>query len=251
MGDADDHHSAIETKITETFHDNDSSSSEDENGKNKNNNVEKLKANVYRIFSREKPLHIVLGGGKAADIFLWRQKKVTAGLVGLVTAVWVLFELLQYHLLTLVCHLLLLGLAFSFLWSRASSFINNKSPPPIPDVFLPEDIVLQVAAAFRIETNRAFFVLREIALGKDLKKFIGVISGLWIISVLGSSFSFLTLFYIAFMLLHTVPFLYERYEDQVDAFAEKAEAEIKKQYAVFEAKVLSKVPIGPLKGKVA
>lgn len=54
-----------------------------------------------------------------------------------------------------------------------------------------------------------------------------------------------------FILLHTVPYLYDRYEDKVDAFGEKAEAEIKKQYAVFSVKVLSKVPVGALKAKFA
>lgn len=53
----------------------------------------------------------------------------------------------------------------------------------------------------------------------------------------------------AFVLLHTVPVLYEKYEDQVDSFAEKATAEFKKQYAVFDAKVLSKIPKGPLKDR--
>ncbi|KAA8519463.1 hypothetical protein F0562_013719 [Nyssa sinensis] len=48
---------------------------------------------------------------------------------------------------------------------------------------------------------------------------------------------------------HTVYVVYEKYEDKVDSFAEKAEAEIKKQYAVFDAKVLSKIPKGPLKAK--
>jgi len=56
-------------------------------------------------------------------------------------------------------------------------------------------------------------------------------------------------FQTAFVLLHTVPVFYEKYEDQVDAFAEKAMIEIKKQYAVFDAKVLSKIPRGPLKDK--
>lgn len=51
------------------------------------------------------------------------------------------------------------------------------------------------------------------------------------------------------MLLHTVPVFYEKYEDHVDKFAEKATIEIKKQYAVFDAKVLSKIPKGPLKEK--
>lgn len=44
--------------------------------------------------------------------------------------------------------------------------------------------------------------------------------------------------------------LYEKYEDQVDAFSEKAMIELKKQYAVFDEKVLSKIPKG-LKNKKA
>lgn len=53
----------------------------------------------------------------------------------------------------------------------------------------------------------------------------------------------------AVVVLFTVPVLYEKYEDKVDPFAEKMMVEIKKQYAVFDAKVLSKIPRGPLKGK--
>lgn len=53
----------------------------------------------------------------------------------------------------------------------------------------------------------------------------------------------------AFVTLHTVPVLYEKYEDKVDAFAEKAESEFKKHYAVIHAKYLSKIPKGPLKDK--
>lgn len=51
------------------------------------------------------------------------------------------------------------------------------------------------------------------------------------------------------VVLHTVPVLYEKYEDQIDSFAEKALHELKKQYAVFDAKVLSKIPRGPLRDK--
>lgn len=56
-------------------------------------------------------------------------------------------------------------------------------------------------------------------------------------------------YFTAFVLLHTLPAFYEKYEVQVDSFAEKAHAEIKKQYAVFDAKVLRKIPKGPLKDK--
>lgn len=46
-----------------------------------------------------------------------------------------------------------------------------------------------------------------------------------------------------------MPLIYDKYEDEVDSFADKALAELKKQYAVFDAKVLSKIPRGPLKDK--
>lgn len=207
-----------------------------------------MKNKIYRLFGREKPVHKVFGGGKPADVFLWRNKKISAGVLGSATAMWVLFELLEYHLLTLVCHILILSLAVLFLWSNASTFIN-KSRPHIPEFHIPEEPVLQVAAALRIEINNVFAFLRDIASGRDLKKFLSAIAGLWVLSIVGNWCNFLTLFYIAFVLLHTLPVLYEKYEDQVDSFAEKAHAEFNKQYAVFDAKVLSKIPRGPLKDK--
>lgn len=53
----------------------------------------------------------------------------------------------------------------------------------------------------------------------------------------------------AFVVLHTVPVLYEKYEDQVDSFTENAMAELKKQWAVLDARVLSKIPRGLSKDK--
>ena len=61
----------------------------------------------------------------AADVFLWRNKKVSAGVLGFATAIWVLFELAEYNLLTLVCHILILSLALLFLWSNAHTFIKK------------------------------------------------------------------------------------------------------------------------------
>ncbi|EAY73097.1 hypothetical protein OsI_00974 [Oryza sativa Indica Group] len=206
------------------------------------------KAKVFRLFGREEPIHKVLGGGKPADVFLWRNRNISAGVLGGATAIWILFELLGYHLLTFVCHGLIFSLGLLFLWSNASSFIN-KSPPRIPEVIIPEDLVVNIALSTRYEINRAFANLRQIALGRDIKKFLIVIAGLWLLSVLGSCCNFLTLVYIVFVVLHTVPILYEKYEDQIDSYGEKGWVEIKKQYAVFDAKVLSKVPRGPLKDK--
>ncbi|CAN4111523.1 unnamed protein product [Withania somnifera] len=237
-------------KIAHKFHGEDSSSSSDSDTETKKpaakpevepeaveTEPSSVKDKVWRLFGREKPVHKVLGGGKPADVFLWRNKKMSATVLGGATAIWVLFELLEYHLLTLICHILIITLAVLFLWSNATTFINKK-PPHIPEVHLPEGPILQVASALRIEINRALALLREIASGRELKKFLA-----W------PHFDDPPSNLPAFVLLHTVPVLYEKYEDKVDPLAEKAMHEIKKQYAVFDAKVLSKIPRGPLKDK--
>lgn len=64
-------------------------------------------------------------GGAAADVFLWRNKKISAVFLGGATAIWVLFEVVEYHLLTLLCHVLMIALAGLFLWSNASTFIHK------------------------------------------------------------------------------------------------------------------------------
>ncbi|KAG8486287.1 hypothetical protein CXB51_019697 [Gossypium anomalum] len=244
--------SAVESmmeKISEKIHGHDSSSSSDSDSDHeKPASPSSVKAKIYRLFGRERPVHHVLGGGKPADVFLWRNKKISAGVLGGATAIWVLFELIEYHLLTLICHISILCLALLFLWSNAHTFIH-KSPPRIPEVHLPEEPFLQVASALAIELNQGLKLLRDIASGRNLKEFLMVIAAFWVLSIVGSWCNFLTLFYICFVLLHTVPVLYEKYEDKVDPFAEKAAIEIKKQYAVFDAKVLSKIPMGPLKAK--
>ncbi|CAH9093070.1 unnamed protein product [Cuscuta epithymum] len=239
-------------KISEKIHSGGSSSSSDsesEKGHVKDHATRSsAKAKIWRLFGREKPVHHVFGGGKPADVFLWRNKKISAAGLGGATAIWVLFELLEYHLLALVCHVLIVALAVSFLWSYASSFIN-KSPPRIPELHIPKQPFIEVADAVTVGINHGLGLLRDIASGRDLKTFLVVIAGLWILSIVGSWCNFLTLFYIIFVLLHTVPVIYEKYEDEIDLLAEKAMKELKKQYAVFDEKVLSKIPRGPSKEK--
>lgn len=49
-----------------------------------------------------------------------------------------------------------------------------RSPPRIPEVNISEERAIKVALNMRNEMNGASAVLREIALGQDLKKFLAV-----------------------------------------------------------------------------
>uniref|UniRef100_A0A0V0GXF3 Reticulon-like protein n=1 Tax=Solanum chacoense TaxID=4108 RepID=A0A0V0GXF3_SOLCH len=48
-------------------------------------------------------------------------------------------------------------------------------------------------------------IFREVASGNDLKKFLYAIFSLWIVSIVGRWFSFLTLVYLITVMLLTVP----------------------------------------------
>ncbi|XP_034711503.1 reticulon-like protein B5 [Vitis riparia] len=236
---------SVMEKITAKLHGHDSpSSSDSEDGKK--SLVEAVKSKSYRLFGREKPLHKVLGGGKPADVFLWRNKKISASVLGCATAIWVLFEMLEYQLLPLLCHILMLSLASLFLWSNASIVIK-KSPPNIPVVGVPEKAVMEITSALLYAINRGLTSLHNIASGRHLKQFLAVTAGLWVLSAVGRWCNFITLFYLLFVLLHTVPVIYEKYEDEVDSSAEKVKTEIKNQYRLLCEKVLKGRPGDVLK----
>jgi len=51
-----------------------------------------------------------------------------------------------------------------------------RTSPQIPEIHVPEEAFLVVASSLRNELNQAFVILRSIALGRDLKKFLMVCS---------------------------------------------------------------------------
>ncbi|KAL8254898.1 hypothetical protein R6Q59_033119 [Mikania micrantha] len=177
------------------------------------------------LFGRQKPLHAALGSGKTADILLWRQKRMTGAIFVSATVIWLLFERIGYHLLPFLCHFLILILAILFLWSNLSSFVN-KSPPKFPETILSQEMCDCIALLLRDQINQGCLYLREMTTGRDIKRFMSVIFILWVVSVIGGWFEFLTLVYILFVVLLTAPLFYEQNEDMVDAYCEKAGNEI-------------------------
>lgn len=60
---------SVMEKMSEKIHGNDMSSSSDSDSDSvKPTSPSSVKAKIYRLFGREKPIHHVLGGGKRTDI---------------------------------------------------------------------------------------------------------------------------------------------------------------------------------------
>eukprot|EP00252_Welwitschia_mirabilis_P006682 TRINITY_DN17578_c0_g1_i2.p1 TRINITY_DN17578_c0_g1~~TRINITY_DN17578_c0_g1_i2.p1 ORF type:complete len:265 (+),score=23.43 TRINITY_DN17578_c0_g1_i2:32-826(+) len=206
-----------------------------------NEDKHSIRTSLRRMFGREKPVHHLLGGGKSADVLLWRDKKISISFLTGATIVWLLFEWLNCHLLTLCCLGLAISMIILFFWANMSTYIN-RSPARIPHFALPEDVLISVAKVLTVQINGLLEFLQNVALGRDSKTFIMVVASLFILSMLGSCCNLLTLLYLGFVAVHTLPALYERYEDQVDSFILNVLEELKRQYQRFDSKVISRIP---------
>ncbi|XP_058195425.1 reticulon-like protein B8 isoform X1 [Rhododendron vialii] len=205
-------------------------------------------AQFNRLFGRQKPIYNILGGGKSADVLLWRNKKISAGVLVGATAIWVLFEWLNYNFLSFLCFGLIIGMIAQFVWSNASGLLN-RSPPKVPRIVLPNELFINAAKSVGAEVNQALGFLQDVACGGNLKQFVVVVASLWAAAIVGCWCNFLTVLYVGFVAAHTLPVLYERYDDQVDGFVNSALNQFQHHYQKLDAGVLSRIPKGKLKGK--
>ncbi|XVE83653.1 hypothetical protein DITRI_Ditri16bG0103800 [Diplodiscus trichospermus] len=202
-----------------------------------------------RLFGRQRPVHHILGGGKSADVLLWRNKKISASVLAGATAIWVLFEWLNYHFLTLLCFAVVLVMLAQFIWSNASGLLNSRSPSQVPRLVLPEELFVGIGRSLGAEVNQGLRFLQDVACGGNLKQFLVIVISLWVAAVIGSWCNFLTVLYIGFVAAHTVPVLYERYDEQIDSFVYNVFEQFQNHYKKLDAGVLSKIPKGKFKVK--
>ncbi|KAL8138017.1 hypothetical protein V2J09_004018 [Rumex salicifolius] len=160
---------------------------------------------------------------------LWRNKKISSSVLGGATVVWILFEWLNYHLLTISCLLVFLGMLVQFGWSNASGFLS-RSQSQVPRIQLPEQLFVNLAVTLGAQINKALDFLQDIACSGNLKQFLAVVVGLWVAAVIGSWCNFLTVIYIGFVGAHTLPVLYEKYEDEVDSFVDNLLNQLQHHY---------------------
>lgn len=202
-----------------------------------------------RFLTKDKNMHQLLGGGRAADSALWKDKYLSAGTLGGSTLVWFLLEKSGYTFCTLLCNILMFVVVILFVWSNVASLLH-RAGPPVPELSLSEDFVLSTASVFRNEVNKALAIARDVALGKDFKLFLLVIAFLYAVSTVTSWFNFLTCLWIGIVMLHIVPFVYDKYEDVIDHHAKKAADMASVHYQKVDAAVLSRIPRAPAKKKL-
>ncbi|GFP94657.1 reticulon-like protein b9 [Phtheirospermum japonicum] len=201
-----------------------------------------------KLFGRQRPIHAALGGGKVADVVLWRDPRVSAVVLIGIAAIWFLFEVVEYNLVTLLCHLIITTMLVLFIWSAAAEFLD-WNPPNIGKIALQDSTAQYVASIIHRKCNQLLSNLLYVASGNDPKLFLMTIVSLWITSVIGSSINSLNLLFFGLLCLETLPFLYEKYEDEVDHLSYQVSRRMNKIYKMLDAEILEKIPRGPVKAK--
>eukprot|EP00271_Cylindrocystis_brebissonii_P012840 TRINITY_DN32351_c0_g1_i1.p1 TRINITY_DN32351_c0_g1~~TRINITY_DN32351_c0_g1_i1.p1 ORF type:complete len:228 (-),score=37.31 TRINITY_DN32351_c0_g1_i1:973-1656(-) len=197
-----------------------------------------------RMFGRTQSIHATLGGGQVADILLWKKWQISAAILGVAAVSWILFEWSGFTLLTLLANSALLLVALVFVWAQLSSLLN-WAPPPLPELALSEEFVQWAADTSRREVNRGLAVAHSVALGKDYKLFGKVVVALYILASVGGWFNTLSLIFFGILLSFTVPYFYERNEDQVEEQLKTGFTKAKELYKVAETKareLINKIP---------
>lgn len=128
--------------------------------------------------------------GEVADVLLWRRKREAVILLVSSSSLWFLFERAGYNLLTFVANVLLLLVVILFFWAKSASLLNRPLPP-IPDLEVSEEFVVEAAEVARVWVNHALSAAREIAIARNLGVFFKLVLSFWLIFLVGSFFTFL------------------------------------------------------------
>ncbi|CAN0913189.1 Reticulon-like protein B16, partial [Linum grandiflorum] len=173
----------------------------------------------------------------AADVLLWKRRRISFGAIVAVTFAWFLFERSGLPFLTVSSDVLLTLIVMLFAHNNYAAMRNNQ-PQSLPELVVSEEMVNSVAASFRVKINNMLLMAHEITLGKDFRLFFKVVLSLWLLSAVGSYFSFFTLAYIGTVLSVTVPALYSKHEERVD----RCFGMIQKRFKIVDESVVSRIP---------
>ncbi|KAB2063065.1 hypothetical protein ERO13_A10G178800v2 [Gossypium hirsutum] len=195
----------------------------------------------YRLFDRQGSLHQFLGGGKAADILLWKRWSVSLGVIVVASVAWLIFEWSGLPFLSICSDVLLILIIVLFVHSNYAAY-RDRQPQSLPELELSEEMVNNAAASFRVKINNVLLMAHDITLGKDFRLFFKVVTCLWLLSAIGSYCSFFTLAYIGTILSVTLLAFYSKYEEPVNKYCGMIQRKFSQQYKIVDDSVTNRIP---------
>lgn len=70
-------------------------------------------------------LDFIVGGYAVADILLWKNRNLSAGILAGATLIWFLFDVVEYNIIPLLCQIAILAMLVIFIWSNAAPLLDR------------------------------------------------------------------------------------------------------------------------------
>lgn len=70
-------------------------------------------------------LDFIVGGYAVADILLWKNRNLSAGVLAGATLIWFLFDVVEYNIIPLLCQIAILAMLVIFIWSNAAPLLDR------------------------------------------------------------------------------------------------------------------------------
>jgi len=191
---------------------------------------------------------------QAEDLIYWRNP-IKSGLVFL-TGLFTFFVLTVggYTVISLISNLLLWLLVISFAYTNGTMMFATfqGKTPSNPHISrwgdgkfdISKETVDEYVEFLLPYVNKGIDFAREVAFCLNNMKTLRVIGALWVISIFSNLFSGLTLLFLEFFLVFSVPRLYEMNKQQVDKYAEFALSQAKTYYEQISTIIKEKIPKG-------
>ncbi|GAV62495.1 Reticulon domain-containing protein [Cephalotus follicularis] len=207
-----------------------------------------LSSSGYNLFGLQVPIQQFMGGGIAAHVFMWKQRHASFGIIVVATVAWIIFERSGLPFLSICSDVLLILIVLLFLRANYAAS-TDKQVQTLPELVLSEEMVNNAAASFRVKINNVLLMAHDVTLGKDFRLFFKVVVCLWLLSAIGSYFSFFTLAYIGTILSITMPALYSKNEKHLDNCFGMIHRQLSKHYKIVDERLISRIPQGLSKDK--
>ncbi|KAH9702860.1 reticulon-like protein B16 [Citrus sinensis] len=130
-------------------------------------------AGGFKLLNRHGTVHQFMGGGRTADVLLWKRRRVSFGVIVVATVAWLIFERSGLPFLSVCSDVLLLLIVLMFFRANFAAF-RNKQLESLPELEVSEEMVNNAAASFRVKINYLLLMAHDITVGKDFRLFFQV-----------------------------------------------------------------------------
>ncbi|KAG8384448.1 hypothetical protein BUALT_Bualt04G0118900 [Buddleja alternifolia] len=171
------------------------------------------------------------------DLMLWRRKQLNVLLLVGATASFIVMQIYQYNFITLFSWLAMALVVCFFFWGNIHRLLKKESPD-LSELEIREETAMNTATLSRQRVEDAIRMMFHVSAESEWFVFAGVVTFLYLLSMVATYLDLLTLCYIGVMGGMTMPVTYIKNEDKLRELGRKLRMKSQSMYSMIEERLL-------------